>query len=78
MESYRDEIRTPPLALVALLGRPDLQPVLSDFLLKEHRPPLAAYVMNCLLCLRSSFAVGNGNFENSGAEVAWHLSKVVC
>ena len=44
MEAYKEEIRTPPLALVALLGRPDLQAALAEFLLKEQRPPLATCV----------------------------------
>ena len=40
MESYSEELRTPPLALVALLGRSDLHATISDFLRKEQRPPI--------------------------------------
>jgi hypothetical protein len=39
METYNEELRTPPLALIALLGRADLHPGLSDFLVKDQRPP---------------------------------------
>jgi len=40
METTNEELRTPPLALIALLGRPDLHPGTTDFL-KDQRPPLA-------------------------------------
>ncbi|KAK3279876.1 hypothetical protein CYMTET_12260, partial [Cymbomonas tetramitiformis] len=42
MDSYPEELKTPPLALVALLGRPDLHNPIKDFLLNEQRPPICS------------------------------------
>ena len=40
MESYPAELVTPPLALVALLGSPELHAALSEFLRSHHKPPI--------------------------------------
>lgn len=40
MESYPADLVTPPLALVALLGTPELHTPLKDFLRVHQRPPV--------------------------------------
>ena len=40
MNFYPAEVVTPPLALVALLGRPDLHPAAGEFLRSRHKPPI--------------------------------------
>ena len=40
MEFYPAELVSPPLALVALLGNPELQPPLMEFLRAHQRPPV--------------------------------------
>eukprot|EP00976_Prorocentrum_cordatum_P062141 1176598-Prorocentrum_minimum.AAC.4 len=45
MESYSEELRTPPLALVGLLGRSDLHATISEFLRKDQRPPINSFVV---------------------------------
>ena len=40
MESYPAELVTPPLALVALLGSPELHAPLGEFLRSHHKPPI--------------------------------------
>lgn len=40
MNFYPAEVVTPPLALAALLGRPDLHAPAGEFLRSAHRPPI--------------------------------------
>ncbi len=40
MNFYPAEVVTPPLALVALLGRPDLHAAAGEFLRSQHKPPI--------------------------------------
>ena len=40
MEYYPSELVTPPLALVALLGCPELHSTVGEFLRSQHRPPI--------------------------------------
>ncbi|KAK9861708.1 hypothetical protein WJX84_003672, partial [Apatococcus fuscideae] len=40
MEFYPAELATPPLALVALLGLPDLHSKIGNYLRSNHRPPI--------------------------------------
>lgn len=40
MESYPAELATPPLALVALLGCPDLHGIVGEYLRAAHKPPI--------------------------------------
>ncbi len=40
MDYYPPELVTPPLALVALLGCPELHSTVGEFLRSQHRPPI--------------------------------------
>ncbi len=40
MNFFPPEIATPPLALVALLGCPDLHGIVGEFLRAAHKPPI--------------------------------------
>lgn len=40
MQYYPSELVTPPLALVALLGCPELHSTVGEFLRSQHRPPI--------------------------------------
>ena len=40
MDFYPAELATPPLALVALLGCPDLHAIVGEFLRAAHKPPI--------------------------------------
>lgn len=40
MNFYPSELITPPLALVALLGCPELHPEIGEFLRSQHKPPI--------------------------------------
>ena len=40
MDFYPNEIATPPLALVALLGCPELHATVGEFLRAVHKPPI--------------------------------------
>ena len=40
MDFFPPEIATPPLALVALLGCPDLHGIVGEFLRAAHKPPI--------------------------------------
>lgn len=40
MDYYPAELATPPLALVALLGCPDLHAIVGEFLRAAHKPPI--------------------------------------
>ena len=40
MNTYPQELVTPPLALVALLGCPQLHPSVGEYLRSQHRPPI--------------------------------------
>lgn len=40
MQYYPPELATPPLALVALLGCPELHSTVGEFLRSTHRPPI--------------------------------------
>ena len=44
MDFIPEDMRTPPLGLVALLGMPDLHPAVREHLRSELRPPL-----NCVV-----------------------------
>ena len=40
MDGYPAELVTPPLALVALLGSPELHAPVGEFLRSHHKPPI--------------------------------------
>ena len=40
MDFYPTELVTPPLALVALLGYPDVHSTVGEYLRSQHRPPI--------------------------------------
>ena len=40
MDTYSSELVTPPLALVALLGCPEMHSTVGEFLRSQHRPPI--------------------------------------
>ena len=45
MDAYPAELVSPPLALVALLGVPELHPALQEFLRAHQRPPVNAVTL---------------------------------
>lgn len=40
MEQYPAELVTPPLALIALLGCPEVHNTVGEYLRAQHRPPI--------------------------------------
>ena len=67
MDSYPADLVTPPLALVALLGTPELHAPLKDFLRVHQRPPVNSMTLEDPMGAAKFFGEGTPLTGSSGS-----------